>query len=131
MNPGEKTIHKQKIHLVRKYVSKLPGKYKKLIIYRYFDELSYKIQNTLSNFEFNEKELSILVKVLKEFALPIPYYSILKDGVSLSSIQKNHNNFNLTNLEFEKFIKKWEEEFTLLAKTILIRSNKMDEKNEL
>ena len=90
-----------------------------------FDELSYKIQNTLSNFEFNEKELSILVKVLKEFALPIPYYSILKDGVSLSSFQKNHKNFNLINLEFEKFIKKWEEEFTLLAKTILIRSNKM------
>ena len=95
-----------------------------------FDELSYKIRNTLSNFEFNEKELSILVKVLKEFALPVSYYSILKDGVSLSSIQKNHNNFNLTNLEFEKFIKKWEEEFTLLAKTILIRSNEMDEKNE-
>ena len=90
-----------------------------------FDELSYKIQNTLSNFEFNEKELSILVKVLKEFALPVPYYSILKDGVSLSSFQKNHKNFNLINLEFEKFIKKWEEEFTLLAKTILIRSNKM------
>jgi hypothetical protein len=93
-----------------------------------FDELPYKIRNTLSNFEFNEKELSILVKVLKEFALPIPYYSILKDGVSLSSIQKNHNNFNLTNLEFEKFIKKWKEEFTLLAKTILIRSNEIDEK---
>ena len=90
-----------------------------------FDELSYKIQNTLSNFEFNEKELSILVKVLKEFALPVPYYSILKDGVSLSSFQKNHKNFNLINLEFEKFIKKWEEEFTLLAKTILIRSNKI------
>jgi hypothetical protein len=87
-----------------------------------FNELPYKIRNTLSNFEFNGKELSILVKVLKEFALPIPYYSILKDGVSLSSIQKNHNNFNLTNLEFEKFIKKWEEEFTLLAKTILVRS---------
>ena len=95
-----------------------------------FNELPYKIRNTLSNFEFNEKELSILVKVLKEFALPIPYYSILKDGVSLSSIQKNHNNFNLSNLEFEKFINIWKEEFTLLAKTILIRSNEMDEKNE-
>jgi RNA polymerase sigma-70 factor (ECF subfamily) len=40
-NPGEETIHKQKIMLVRKFVSKLPDKYENLIKYRYFDELSY------------------------------------------------------------------------------------------
>ncbi len=39
--PGEETIHKQKIMLVRKFVSKLPEKYEKLIKYRYFEELSY------------------------------------------------------------------------------------------
>ena len=91
-----------------------------------FDELSYKIKNTLSNFEFNGKELSMFVKVLKEFALPVQYYSILKDGVLISAIQRNENNFELTNLEFKKFLKKWEEEFTLLAKTILIRSTEIN-----
>jgi hypothetical protein len=88
-----------------------------------FDELPYKIRNVLSNFEFNGKELSMFVKVLKEFALPVQYYSILKDGVLISAIQRNQNNFELTNLEFKKFLKKWEEEFTLLAKTILVRSS--------
>ena len=91
-----------------------------------FDELPYKIKNTLSNFEFNGKELSMFVKVLKEFALPVQYYSILKDGVLISAIQRNQNNFEVTNLEFKKFLKKWEEEFTLLAKTILIRSTEIN-----
>ena len=88
-----------------------------------FDELSYKIQNALANFEFNEKELSMFVKILKEFALPVQYYSILKDGVLISAIQRNQNDFELTNLEFKKFLKKWEKEFIILAKTILVRSN--------
>ena len=39
--PGEEAIHKQKILLVRKFVSQLPNKYENLIKYRYFDELSY------------------------------------------------------------------------------------------
>ena len=39
--PGEETIHKQKVLLVRKFVSKLPNKYENLVKYRYFDELSY------------------------------------------------------------------------------------------
>ena len=39
--PGEEAIHKQKIMLDRKFVSKLPEKYENLIKYRYFDELSY------------------------------------------------------------------------------------------
>ena len=40
-NPGEEAIHKQKILLVRKFVSKLPKKYAQLIKFRYFEELSY------------------------------------------------------------------------------------------
>ena len=80
----------------------------------------------LNNFEFNEKELSMFVKILKEFALPVQYYSILKDGVLISAIQRNQNNFELTNLEFEKFLKKWEDEFTLLGKTILKRSTEIN-----
>ena len=41
-NPVEESIHKQKILLVRRFVSKLPIKYQNLIKFRYFKELSYK-----------------------------------------------------------------------------------------
>ena len=89
-------------------------------------DLPLKIKNALSNFKFNDKELSMFVKILKEFALPVPYYSIIKDGVSISSIQRNENNFNLTESAFKKFIEKWEKEFTILAKTILQRSTEIN-----
>ena len=91
-----------------------------------FVDLPQKIRNTLSNFKFSEEEFSMFVKILKEFALPVPYYSIIKDGVEISSIQRNENNFNLTELAFKKFIDKWEKEFTILAKTILVRSTEIN-----
>ena len=81
-------------------------------------DLSQQIRNALNDFKFSERELSMFVKILKEFALPVPYYSILKDGVLISATQRNRNDFYLTNLEFTKFIKKWEKEFIILAKTI-------------
>ena len=89
-------------------------------------DLPLKIKNALSNFKFNDKELSMFVKILKEFALPVPYYSIIKDGVLISSIQRNKNNFSLTESAFKKFIEKWEKEFTILAKTILQRSTEIN-----
>ena len=89
-------------------------------------DLPLKIKNALTNFKFNDRELSMFVKILKEFALPVPYYSIIKDGVSISSIQRNENNFNLTESAFKKFIEKWEKEFTILAKTILQRSTEIN-----
>ena len=85
-----------------------------------------KIRNTLFNFKFNDKEFSMFVKILKEFALPVPYYSIIKDGVLISSVQRNKNNFNLTKSTFKKFIQKWDKEFTILAKTILVRSTEIN-----
>jgi len=42
LNPNQLTIKKEKIILVRKFVDKLPEKYKKLVKLRYFKELSYK-----------------------------------------------------------------------------------------
>ena len=89
-------------------------------------DLPQKIRNTLFNFKFNDKEFSMFVKILKEFALPVPYYSIIKDGVLISSVQRNKNNFNLTKSTFKKFIQKWDKEFTILAKTILVRSTEIN-----
>ena len=42
LNPNQLTIKKEKIILVRKFVDKLPKKYRKLVKLRYFKELSYK-----------------------------------------------------------------------------------------
>ena len=92
-----------------------------------FEELPNKIRDAIFNFKVNEKEVSMFVSVLEEFALDVPFYSIIKDGVLLSSIQRNENDFNLTKLEFKKFLLKWEKEFTILAKTILIRSSEMND----
>ena len=72
MNPGEKTINKEKIHLVRKYVSQLPRKHKQIIIYRYFDELSYKeiAKKTVSPLGTIKAQLfrarELLFKILKD-----------------------------------------------------------------
>jgi len=41
LNPQEETIKKQKIGLIRDFVTKLPPKYQRLVRLRYFDELSY------------------------------------------------------------------------------------------
>jgi RNA polymerase sigma factor (sigma-70 family) len=41
LNPQEETIKKQKIGLIRDFVTKLPPKYQRLVRLRYFEELSY------------------------------------------------------------------------------------------
>ncbi len=41
LNPQEEAIKKQKIGLIRNFVTKLPPKYQRLVKLRYFDELSY------------------------------------------------------------------------------------------
>lgn len=41
LNPQEETIKKQKIGLIRNFVTKLPPKYQRLVKLRYFEELSY------------------------------------------------------------------------------------------
>jgi RNA polymerase sigma-70 factor (ECF subfamily) len=41
LNPQEETIKKQKIGLIRDFVTKLPPKYQRLVKLRYFEELSY------------------------------------------------------------------------------------------
>jgi RNA polymerase sigma-70 factor (ECF subfamily) len=41
LNPQEEAIKKQKIGLIRDFVTKLPPKYQRLVKLRYFEELSY------------------------------------------------------------------------------------------
>ena len=107
--------------------------YKKPIILfgdEYYDELSMVtkitslttlpnvISNTLSNFKFNNKELNALMQVTNEQTISIPYYFIMKDGVVLSAIQRNGNDFNVTIKYFEKYFETYKQSFELIAKEI-------------
>ncbi|BDQ31830.1 hypothetical protein NZNM25_19710 [Nitrosopumilus zosterae] len=83
--------------------------------------LSQEIKSAIDNFEFNENELNIFIRTLNECSLSIPYASIMKEGVFLSSIQRNGENFNVTNTYFQKFVKRYETEFKLISKEILTR----------
>lgn len=83
-----------------------------------FPELHEKIKNTLENFEFNNKEMNVLMKSIENQTISIHYFSILKDGLTISSIQQSENNFDLTIKYFNKFFKKYENDFRLIVKTI-------------
>jgi len=91
------------------------------------NDLPKKIRNVLLNFKFDEREFGIYMEILKQFAIPVPYYSILKEGVTLSSIQRNGHEFSLTNLHFQKFYEKYEEYFKLIANTIFSKFQKIDQ----
>jgi len=83
-----------------------------------FSELSEKIKKTLMNYNFNNKEINALMDSFENQSISIPYFSIIKDGVVLSSIQRYENDPNLTINNFQKFCKKHEKSFKLIAKII-------------
>lgn len=91
------------------------------------NDLPKLIRNAIKNFKFDQMELNRFMKILNENSLSVPYASILKDGVSLSSIQRNERSFDLTNSNFQKFIEKYDSEFKLIAKTILSRYEKISQ----
>ena len=72
-NPGEEAIHKQKILLVRKFVSKLPDKYENLIKYRYFEELSY---NEIPQWD-SLAHMTLVAKIEEEFDVMLDTNEIL------------------------------------------------------
>jgi hypothetical protein len=83
-----------------------------------FMELNKKIKYALNNFKFNNKEMNVLMKSFENQTIEVPYYLILKDGVMLSSIQRQENDYNLTIINFEKYFEKYKQHFELIANTI-------------
>jgi hypothetical protein len=69
-------------------------------------------------FKFNNKEMNVLMKSFENQTIEVPYYLILKDGVMLSSIQRQENDYNLTIINFEKYFEKYKQHFELIANTI-------------
>ena len=70
-----------------------------------FDNLHKEISDAIKNFKFNIKEINALMKVIEKQAITIPYFEIIKEGVTLSAIQRNKKNPELTLEYFKKFHK--------------------------
>ena len=83
-----------------------------------FFELNEKIENALNNYQFNNKEMNVLIQSFENQTISVPYFSILKDGIVISSIQRIENNFNLTIKYFKKFFEVHEQSFKLIANEI-------------
>ena len=83
-----------------------------------FSELSKQIRDSLENTSFDNKELNILMKSLENISISVPYFSIIKDGIVLSSIQRYENDDKLTELNYKKFFNLYEKSFDLIANTI-------------
>ncbi|MEW6044617.1 MAG: hypothetical protein AB1608_10175 [Thermoproteota archaeon] len=76
------------------------------------------IENALSNFKFNDKELNAFMYAFNKQTLTVPYHSIMNDGSILSTIQRYENDPNLTTQHFLKFYDKFKNHFELIAKDI-------------
>lgn len=76
------------------------------------------IKNHLKNFKFNNIELNALMTAINTQSISLPYFSIMKDGLILSSIQRNSENPQKCIEQFQKFYSTYENYFELIAKTI-------------
>ena len=83
-----------------------------------FDKLHEDIDNAIKNYKFNNKELNAFMKVIDEQCIIIPYFSMMRDGVKLSSIQRYRHDSNLTLKQFEKFHNEYKKYLELFAKKI-------------
>ena len=80
------------------------------------------IKNHLNNFKFNPLELNALMVATNSKSLQIPYFSIMKDALIISSIQRNVGGKKSNDL-FEKFYSTYEKYFDLIAKSIGSKSS--------
>jgi len=86
-----------------------------------FDKLHENISEAIKNFKFNINEINALMTVIENQSISIPYFSMIKDGVTLSAIQRNEKNPKLTLQHFKKFHEKYEENFKEYAKAIYLK----------
>jgi len=86
--------------------------------FRTFGKLHEDIKNALENYEFNNEELNALMKIINKYSISIPYFSMIKDGVTLSAIQRYKKKSSSTLKEFNKFHETYKKYFELFAKTV-------------
>jgi hypothetical protein len=83
--------------------------------------LAQEIKTALTKYRFDEDELNIFMEVFNKQSLHIRYSNIMKEGVLLSAIQRNGENFQLTDKYFQNYVSKYNEDFKLIASTVLKR----------
>lgn len=76
------------------------------------------IKNHLKNFKFSHLELNALMDATDSCSISVPYFSMMKDALMLSSTQKNSGIEKSVNL-FEKFYSTYEKSFELIAKSMI------------
>ena len=86
-----------------------------------FDKLHENISEAIENFKFNVNEINALMTVIENQSISVPYFSMIKDGVTLSAIQRNEKNSKLTLKHFKKFHEKYEENFKEYAKAVYLK----------
>ena len=86
-----------------------------------FDKLHEDICNALQNYKFSNKELNAFMNVINEQSISIPYFSIIKDGVTLSAVHRNEQNFELTLKNYQKFYESYKKYFEVFAKSIYLK----------
>ena len=82
------------------------------------------IENTLSNFKFENQEFNKFMESFNEETIPIPYHSMIKDGNMISSIQMYDNDYKLTLKHINKFFDVHKNDFQLMAKKIFEKIQK-------
>jgi len=73
------------------------------------------ISKNLTSFQFNNKEFNALMNSTNSQSLILPYFQIMKDALAISLIQRKNENYVITEKHFIAFIKRYEENFELLA----------------
>jgi hypothetical protein len=55
---------------------------------------------------------------LENTSISVPYFSMIKDGITLSSIQRYENNVELTQKKFKEFYEFYNKSFEIISTTI-------------
>jgi len=62
--------------------------------------------------------MNVLIQSFENQTISVPYFSILKDGIVISSIQRIENDFNLTIKNFEKYFETHKQYFQVIANEV-------------
>lgn len=76
------------------------------------------IKNHLKNFKFSNLELNALMDATNSCSINIPYFSMMKDAIVISSTQRN-SGIEISVDIFEKFYSRYEKYFELIAKSMI------------
>ena len=68
--------------------------------------------------KIQDKELNALMESLQNVSISAPYFSMIKDGVTLSSIQRHESNLLLTQNKFKEFYEFYRNAFDAMAVVI-------------